>query len=215
MKLDYGLVVDDRGDARTWMAEALLEAFPQMKVDTAHDLRSARDLIARQPPDLAIIDLGLPDGSGLELIQELHDDQADNYKIVSTIFGDDGHLFEALRVGAQGYVLKDESRENLCQMLTGIVAGEPPLSPSVARRILGSFHAPQRNDAASLSPREQEVLTLLAKGFTVHRTAEMLDLASSTVAGYVKTIYRKLNVSSRAEATLEASRRGLVNPSSN
>ena len=205
-----GLVVDDHHDARAWVIQALSEAFPGLRIAEAHDLLSARSAIEFQRPDIALIDLGLPDGSGTELIRELHLHNPASYKIVSTVFGDDSHLFDALRAGAQGYVLKDEAQASLAQMLRGIVGGEPPLSPSIARRLMQHFHEPAIDDGIKLTEREQEVLTLLAKGYTVKKAAEFLSITPNTASGYVKSIYRKLNVSSRAEATLEASRRGWV-----
>ncbi len=214
MQPDTGLIVDDHADAREWVEHALLRAFPGIQIATAHDLASARKAISSSAPDVAVIDLGLPDGSGLSLITELQVAHPDTYKIVSTVFGDDRHLFEALRAGAQGYVLKDESRQALCGMLQGILKGEPPLSPSIARRVLKHFLAPPSDPAMDLTARERDVLTLLAKGCTVRQAAELLEIAPNTVSGYVKAIYRKLNISNRAEATLAASRHGLVTPDS-
>ncbi|MEM7077073.1 MAG: response regulator transcription factor [Pseudomonadota bacterium] len=210
----YGLVVDDHPDALQWVTSALSDAYPDLDIATAHSLESARYAVATCAPDIALIDIGLPDGSGIDLITELHRSDAESYKIVSTIFGDDKHLFEALRAGAQGYVLKDESQAELSAMLKGIVAGTPPLSASVARRLLNHFHHPVDLPEVHLTERENEVLTLLAKGYTVQRVADLLDITANTTAGYVKNIYRKLNVSNRAEAAMEASRRGLVSPES-
>lgn len=210
----YGLVVDDHPDARQWVTSALLDAYPDLDISTAHNVASARQAMAARAPDIALIDIGLPDGSGIDLIADLHRSDADAYKIVSTIFGDDKHLFDALRAGAQGYVLKDESQSQLSAMLRGIVSGAPPLSSSVARRLLNHFHHPVDVPEVHLTERESEVLTLLAKGYTVQRVADLLDITANTTAGYVKNIYRKLNVSNRAEAAMEASRRGLVTHSS-
>ena len=214
MQPGTGLIVDDHAEAREWVEHALLQAFPGIHLETAHDLATAREAVLSEVPDLAVIDLGLPDGSGLSLISELQAAHPNTYKVVSTVFGDDRHLFDALRAGAQGYVLKDESRQALCAMFQGILKGEPPLSPSVARRVLKHFHAPREDPALDLTARERDVLTLLAKGCTVRHVAELLEITPNTVSGYVKTIYRKLNVSNRAEATLAASRRGLVTPES-
>jgi DNA-binding NarL/FixJ family response regulator len=133
--------------------------------------------------------------------------------VVATVFDDDAHLFPALRAGAQGYVLKDQSREQLADMLRGIVAGQPPLSPSIARRLLRQFRTVADVAAApaeSLTAREREVLGLIGKGLTVPATAQALGISRHTCVGYVKEIYRKLEVGSRAEATLAASRLGLV-----
>jgi DNA-binding NarL/FixJ family response regulator len=169
--------------------------------------------VAAKPP-LALIDLGLPDGSGLQIIEALKRDVPNCVTVVSTVFDDDAHLFPALRAGAQGYVLKDEPIESLATMLTGIVSGQPPLSPSIARRLLRHFQplgsTPTGSNDSELTARETEVLRLIAKGFTVPQVADTLTLTRNTVAGYLKDIYRKLRVSTRAEATLEAARRGLV-----
>lgn len=204
------LVVDDLPSSRDWLAHALHLAFPGITIDLAASLADASRLIAPAPP-LALIDLGLPDGSGVQLIERLH---KHTLCIVATVFDDDAHLFPALRAGAQGYVLKDQNHEALADMLRGIAAGQPPLSPSIARRLLRHFApAPQPArppDETDLTPRETDVLRLTAKGLTRQEVAQMLQLSTHTVAGYLKDIYRKLSIGSRAEATLEAARRGLV-----
>lgn len=207
------LVVDDLAEARAWLAEAVRAAFPGIEVDTAGSLAEAMARID-PPPPLALVDLGLPDGSGIQLIDALQRRGAGTLCIVATVFDDDAHLFPALRAGAQGYVLKDRDRDALAGMLRGIAEGQPPLSPSIARRLLRHFQplpAPAREDNP-LTPRETEVLRLTAKGLTLNEVAEALGLSRHTVAGYLKEIYRKLSVGTRAEATLEAARRGLVAP---
>ena len=131
-----------------------------------------------------------------------------------TVSESGGDVTRAMRSGAQGYVLKDEPIQSLAGMLTGIASGQPPLSPSIARRLLRHFQpiasTPTGSSDSVLTGRETEVLRLIAKGFTVPQVAETLLLTRNTVAGYLKDIYRKLRVSTRAEATLEAARRGLV-----
>ncbi|MDX5298143.1 MAG: response regulator transcription factor, partial [Gammaproteobacteria bacterium] len=123
---------------------------------------------------------------------------------------DDEHLFEALRQGADGYLLKDETDERMVHLLRQFAEGQPPLSASIARRILGSFHAPAGSEG--LTPREQDVLVLAAKGYSARQISDMLGLSPHTTAGYLKGVYRKLQVNSRAEATLAAIRLGLVAP---
>ena len=207
-----GLVVEDLPEARAWLVDALGHAFEAITVEVAGDLAEARAALEGGLPDIALVDLGLPDGSGTELIAELRAAPKNVLTVVTTIFDDDRHLFAALRAGADGYVLKDQSRTDLVEMLSGIHAGRPPLSPSIARKLLSVFEqaAPDPDTATALTAREAEVLTLIAKGYTVARVAEMLGITRNTAAGYVKVIYRKLNVSTRAEATLEATRQGLV-----
>ncbi len=207
------LVVDDLVEARQWLVTALQTAFPGIEIDTAASLAEAFAKI-EPPPPLALIDLGLPDGNGTQLIEALRARGADTLCIVSTVFDDDAHLFPALRAGAQGYVLKDRDREALAGMLQGIAAGQPPLSPSIARRLLRHFQPmPAATvDEVVLTPRETDVLRLTAKGLTLQGVAEALGISRHTVSGYLKDIYRKLSVCTRAEATLEAARRGLVAP---
>ncbi len=204
------LIVDDLPSSRDWLAQALHLAFPGIAIDSAANLADAARLI-EPPPPLALIDLGLPDGSGVQLIERL---RGHTLCIVATVFDDDAHLFPALRAGAEGYVLKDQNPDALADMLRGIAAGQPPLSPSIARRLLRHFApAPQQAQApaeSDLTPRETDVLRLTAKGLTRQEVAQLLQLSAHTVAGYLKDIYRKLSIGSRAEATLEAARRGLV-----
>lgn len=211
--LKQGIVVEDLAHASAWLAQALAAAFPGIVVRTAATLAAGRALVREAPPDVALIDLGLPDGSGVALIEALNREHPACHCVVTTIFADDVHLFPALRAGAQGYLLKDEPRERIVPALQGIIAGEPPLSPVIARRLLKLF-APAPAAAtpgeARLSPRERETLTLIAKGYKLPDVAQQLGVTRNTAAGFIKSVYRKLNVSSRAEATLEAARRGLV-----
>ncbi len=206
------LVVDDLAASRSWMAAALDLAFPGIARSEAGSL--AEGLLAVDPPPaLAVIDLGLPDGSGLQLIEVLRRAPDPPLCLVATVFDDDGHLFPALRAGAEGYLLKDQSVEAVADALRGIAAGRPPLSPSIARRLLAHFRPSPEPVSARESPltgRETDVLRAVAKGYTVQQAAGLLQLSPHTVAGYLKEVYRKLAVGSRAEATLEAARRGLI-----
>ena len=132
--------------------------------------------------------------------------------VVATIYDDDTHVFEAIAAGARGYLLKDEEADQLVSLLQRIERGEPPLAPSIAHRMLAHFRAAPapKQDDAGLTARETETLSLIAKGLTIAEAAARMGLKPQTVASYVKTIYEKLNVSTRAEATLAAVRRGLV-----
>lgn len=208
-----GLIVEDLAENRHWLTQTLEQGFSGMAVHCATTVAEARGWLAHHAPDIALIDLGLPDGSGIELIELLNRNSPQTLSIVATIYDDDAHLFPALRAGARGYILKDQGREEAARLLQGIAAGQPPLSPSIARKILASFQAPALcPDLAlpTLTPRESEVLRLISKGMTLTETAKLLQLSRHTVDGYVKEIYRKLNVSSRAEAALTAQQMGLV-----
>jgi DNA-binding NarL/FixJ family response regulator len=187
------------------------------------------------PFKLLLVDLELPDGNGLELLAELSAYPAT--KIVTTLYSDDDHLFPALQCGADGYLLKEDRFEVLVEELQKIVRGQPPLSPAIARRLLTHFRlggATEANAAEAvfqssagfnssrpvpigrapeterLTPRESEVLTYLSKGFTIKEIASLMGIKWFTVNDHIKSIYKKLNVSSRAEAAVLASKQGLV-----
>ena len=202
LHVHYGLIVEDLPDARDWLIAAMGEAFPGIVIDTAASLADARSCLSSR----------LPDGSGIDLIDELNRQHPDVMSVVTSVFDDDTHLFAALGAGASGYLLKDQSREDLTGMLQRIAEGQPPLSPAIARRLLGFFGPREDRDATRLTARERDVLGLIAKGYTTAKVAEFLNITRNTASGYVKQIYSKLNISSRAEAALEASRRGIVSP---
>jgi DNA-binding NarL/FixJ family response regulator len=205
------LILDDLSEAQLWLSEALIVAFPGIVLNFAYNLAQARLWLKSQPaPDLALIDLGLPDGSGVELIAELNRNSPQTLCIVASIFDDDKHLFPALRAGAQGYLLKDQAQSQIIDLLKGISEGRPPLSPSVARKMLRYFQPPQMREHMPLTERESEVLCCIAKGLTLPESAKLLGISPNTISGYVKEIYRKLNISSRAEAALTAYQLGII-----
>jgi DNA-binding NarL/FixJ family response regulator len=205
-------VLEDLHESHAWLAKALEAVFPGIAIQRyfrlAEALAAAHTL---PPPDLALVDLSLPDGSGIELIKLLNDRAPNTICVVASIYDDDLHLMPALRAGAQGFLLKDQSWEQIAELLRGIAQGRPPLSPAIARRLLAHFR-PQTQSYATepLTQRETEVLGIIAKGMTLSETARLLGISSHTVSGYTKEIYRKLNVSSRAEAALTARNIGLV-----
>ncbi len=208
-----GLVVEDVSAAAQWLGLMLEEAFDGIAVQVCATRAAGISVGREHAPDIALIDLGLPDGSGIDVIRDLCKRHPACHCIVTTIYADDQHLFPALRAGARGYLLKDQPKERVIQSLRGIVGGEPPLSPVIAQRLLRVFGTDQHREdrsEASLSPRERETLILIAKGMKLPQVAEHLGVTRNTAAGFIKSVYRKLEVSSRAEATLEAARMGLV-----
>lgn len=218
--MQCALVVDDLPAVRAGFVELLRENYPEAQIFEAGRMAEAMHILQREPVDLLLVDLGLPDASGLELIRALVELRPQARSVVVTIFDDDDHLFPALQAGAFGYLLKDRPKIELRAQLRRIQDGEPPLSPSIARRMVQHFTrlhaapAPLRDrdqeEQIALTERESEVLQLVGKGYTLPEIAVQLGLSRHTVADYVKQIYRKLNISSRAEAALEAVRRGLV-----
>lgn len=194
------------------LREVAQAAFPGIDCIEASDVRSAHAL-CDHALELALVDLSLPDGSGIEVIRKLKASQHDCMIIVVTIFDDDDHLFPALRAGAQGYLLKDEPPERLIRQLLVIRNGQPPLSPAIARRILDYFWRQDVGvdvDANSLTAREREVLSLIARGFSATESARLLGLSRHTIGDHIKNIYRKLAITTRAEAALRAKELGLI-----
>ena len=185
---------------------------------------------------LMMVDLELPDGNGMELLAKLSMSGYPATKIVTTLYSDDEHLFPALQCGADGYLLKEDRFEVLVEELQKIVRGQPPLSPAIARRLLTHFRpegaagSPTALDTPSafqssrqpspdrgqppehdrLTPRESEVLTYLSKGFTIKEIANLMAIRWFTVNDHIKSIYKKLTVSSRTEAAVLASKQGWV-----
>jgi DNA-binding NarL/FixJ family response regulator len=219
--MHHALIVEDLPQVRDWLVTVLTHAFPGVQVTLAGRRDDALRCVLAQPVDLALIDLGLPDGSGVDVVGALRQHQPTALPVVVTIYDDDDHLFPALQAGAFGYLLKEQPEETLVAQLLRMVDGEPPLSPPIARRVLAHFTGgKQRRDAllhqveaqVHLTERETDVLQRVAKGYTLPEIAQQFGLSRHTVGDYIKQVYRKLNVSSRAEAALEAARRGLVQP---
>ena len=212
------LLLEDLPEIRAWLRSLVEQVFPDAQVSEAARIHDALELVSAVKFDLALIDLGLPDGSGVDVVTKLRDTQPEAQSVVVTIHDDDEHLFPALQAGAFGYILKEQPRELITEQLQRISQGEPPLSPSIARRVMAYFTSakarlpdPSLNALpnVSLTERESEVLLRVAKGYTLPEIGVQLGLSRHTIADYVKQIYRKLNVSSRAEAALEAQRLGL------
>ena len=205
------LIVEDVPEALAWMTRVVLSAFPGCAVDEARSVREL-DSLGQGDWDLALVDLGLPDGSGLDVIRRLRALSPDLTCIVSTVLGDDAHIVLALSAGAQGYILKGQPEPVVRRQLVQLQHGVPALSPTIARRIMEHFQrtGPVDSDAEALSARETEVLVLLSKGLRNAEAAQALGVAESTIATHVKSIYRKLGISSRAEAALHATRLGLA-----
>ncbi|HET7525846.1 MAG TPA: response regulator transcription factor [Burkholderiaceae bacterium] len=208
------LLLEDLPEIRTWLKALVMQVFPAAQIVECARVHDALAQVSAQKFDLALIDLGLPDGTGVDVVSALRESQPDTQSVIVTIHDDDDHLFPALQAGAYGYILKEQSRELITEQLQRISQGEPPLSPSIARKVIAYFAAqakPQANALphVQLTERESEVLLRVAKGFTLPEIGVQLGLSRHTIADYVKQIYRKLNVSSRAEAALEAQRLGL------
>lgn len=217
------LLLEDLPESQVMLSEVAQTAFPGIRVCCVEDIASAMKMLKQFEFDLALIDLSLPDGDGTTVIEAMRARFPDCIIVVATIFDDDDHLFPALRAGAQGYLLKDQLPEQLVIQLLGISEGHPPLSPSIARRLLNHFRVEQESvmsggvagiqavvEGALLTPREREVLAQLARGISITNIGTVMSISRHTVGDHVKNIYRKLNITSRAEAALQAKSMGLI-----
>jgi DNA-binding NarL/FixJ family response regulator len=213
------LLVEDDEHPRAHLARAV-RANPALElIGVAGSCAEARELLARRAPEVLLTDLGLPDGSGIELIRELRARHPDALAMVITVFGDEGSVLSAIAAGATGYLLKDGTSDYIGESIVQLVAGGSPISPSIARHLLRRFRPPEQPstpiqapaaDAPHLTARETEVLQLIAKGFSFGEIAELLAISPHTVTAHVRSIYRKLEVSSRGAAVFEAANLGLL-----
>jgi DNA-binding NarL/FixJ family response regulator len=216
------LIVEDEPSASERIRRAL-GAEPRLElVGSASSLAEGRKLLFALAPDLLVTDLGLPDGSGVELIRAVASEKLATLCLVNTVFADDHSVFEALEAGALGYLLKDESPEELARCTLELIAGGSPMSPAIARKVLGRFRGAREllepaaepseplADRPHLSARELEVLQLIVKGFKYDEIASLLGVSATTIGTHVQRVYRKLAVNSRSEAVYEAAQLGLI-----
>jgi len=167
-------------------------------------------------PDILLVDIGLPDCSGIDLIRSAKQQLPETEIMVISSFGDEDHVVDAIEAGATGYILKDKSLAKVGSHILSLMKGDSPISPGIARYLLRRFQSePQQSPdqpAPSLTEREQNVLTLIAKGCSRAEAAETLGMSQHTVTTHIKHIYRKLSVHSRTEAVFEAYQMGLIKP---
>jgi DNA-binding NarL/FixJ family response regulator len=170
-----------------------------------------------QPADVLLVDLGLPDGSGIDVIRAATIQWPTCAVMVCTTFGDEAHVMKSIEAGASGYLLKDGTPSEMLAEIRNLHAGGSPISPLIARQVLMRFRATSSKVAVAserahdlLSVREKEVLQLITKGFTAEEIAKLMQVSHHTVQTYVRRIYSKLKVTSKAEAIYEARSIGLL-----
>jgi DNA-binding NarL/FixJ family response regulator len=170
-----------------------------------------------------LVDLGLPDGNGVDVIRHAIAGNPARDVIVVTMFGDDGNVIDSIRAGATGYLLKDALPKDIASSILQVRAGESPISPAIARRVLQSFRVTNNavrgenlprietlHASSPLSERETEILRLVAKGLNFKEVGSILAISPNTVVTHVKRTYQKLAVHSRGEAVYEANQMGLL-----
>jgi len=218
------LVVEDEPEFMRRFSDAVL-ADPLLRlVAVVSTGRAGIAMLDAQAPDVMLVDLGLPDIDGVEVIKHaaLHHPRCD--VLVCTMFGDDLHVMASIEAGATGYLLKDALPARITAGIHEVRAGGSPISPSIARRVLQRFRvsptptpatappgvAPAPEAPSPLTGRETEILRLAAKGLSFETIGQLTEISPHTVVAHVKKIYRKLAVHSRGEAVYEASQMGLL-----
>jgi DNA-binding NarL/FixJ family response regulator len=229
------VLVEDNQAMRTFL-ESCVVGHPQLELAASFGtLAPARAWFAQRGADLLLVDLGLPDGSGLELMREVRQRWSGCDMLVVSMFGDEENVVASIEAGAVGYVHKDDDAADIAATLLAVKKGASPISPMIARHLLrrmqprgqtaaealpvsreslsasGKMAAAEPDMAVVLSRREQEVLEFIARGFSYAEIAKEQGITVHTVQTYIKKLYGKLAVHSRSEAVFEAHRLGLLN----
>ncbi|MDX8391810.1 MAG: response regulator transcription factor [Mariprofundaceae bacterium] len=212
------LLVEDEKPTREYLS-AMVETQPGLKLQAAvGTLAEARASLAIESPDVLVVDVGLPDGSGVDLIGDIQKLEPIPESLVITVFGDEETVVSALEAGASGYILKEEAFDELGEVIQTVMQGESVISSKVARFLLKRFNNKQdgqnisseEDESCRLSGREQEVLEYISKGYSYGEIGSALSLSTNTIRAHIRSIYRKLSVSSRSEAVFEAAQMGII-----
>lgn len=204
------LIVEDQRALREGLA-ALVGGAPGFRVVGAFgNMEDALAHVPNSPADVALLDIQLPGMNGIEGVRRLRVLAPETQVLMLTVHGDNEHIFEAICAGATGYLLKDTPPERLVEALSEAQAGGAPMSPEVARKVVTMFQKtpPPREETQRLTPRELEVLRLLADGHAYKTAAAALFLSEDTIRFHVRHIYEKLHVHSKSEAVLKAFKQG-------
>ncbi|MBU6438093.1 MAG: response regulator transcription factor [Betaproteobacteria bacterium] len=213
------LLVEDNDALRDTFAAALRGSPDFALLAAVATVREALAAVDAAAPDMVLVDLGLPDGSGIDVIRHAVARRPDCLVMVVTVFGDERNVIASIEAGAVGYVLKDTGHEAFVAAIRDMAAGGAPISPAIARHVLSRVRAPlpPLNAAAAggdehiaLTDREQEVLNLTAKGYNFPEIGKLLGVSTETIKTHIKRVYQKLAVHTKNEAVYEAQRLGLL-----
>jgi len=211
------LIVEDDALFREAFVDAVNKADNLHLAGVADDLPEGLYLLELTKPDVMLVDIGLPSGSGIDLINKAHQTLPDCGVMVITIFGDERHVLECIAAGATGYLLKGSKEIEIIEQIRSLCDGGSPISPAIARQLLLRFQAVEALSekciafpVPRLSEQERTVLEMSAKGYSYEEIARILQLSPRTIETYVKRIYRKLQVHSKSEAIYEARKLGLL-----
>lgn len=215
MQLGAVLIIDDDVAMHARLSRVLAETVTSpLHIDTADTLQQARALAARTPPySLALVDVQLPDGNGIDFIDWLQTHAPATPAVIVSSWAEEGTLLAALRKGATGYLLKNAEDIELTMQLRSLQRGGAPIDPVIARRLLALMPQAAAAETAPethLSPRETEILQLVARGLSNREIATVTALSKLTIESHVRNIYRKLAVGSRTAAVFEAQALGLL-----
>jgi DNA-binding NarL/FixJ family response regulator len=206
------VIADDHGIVRSGV-RMLLERQPDIEVvGEAADGAEARDLAIRERPDLAILDVKMPKLTGLQATREIRAQAPEVAVLILSMYDDERYLFEALKAGASGYVLKAQADEDLMAAVRAIEKGEPFLTPAAQQALIKDVLGEGTSRSDELTPREQEVVKLVAEAHTNKEIAEILHLSEKTVENHRSNAMRKLGMRDRVELVRYAIRRGLIDP---
>jgi DNA-binding NarL/FixJ family response regulator len=236
------LIVEDDPSTRAFFAQSVRQCAQLQLLGLAASVAEARTWLGESGHaiDVLLTDLGLPDGSGLEVIRRALQRHPECEALVISMFGDEDNVLASIEAGATGYIHKDSAPDDVAQAILQLKAGASPISPMIARRVLAKYRSmlgdlkqnealAQQNTAGAateniainapvadptdgppLSPREQEVLELIARGFSYAEIAKLRHVSVHTVQTHIKNLYAKLAVHNKTEAVYEATRMGLL-----
>src|SRR5438046_4656521 len=194
--------VEDNDRVRESLA-SLIEGARGFRCVGAHrSAEAALKLVPDEKPDVVLMDIHLPRLSGIDCVRKLKAIEPDLLVIMLTAYADDDLIFQALKAGANGYLVKQTSPSEILAAIREVHEGGAPMSSNIARKVIHSFHqtGPGKSPTETLSPRELEILDLLSKGYMNKEIADILSIAFQTVHTHVRNIYTKLHVRSRTEA---------------
>lgn len=216
------LVVEDDTATRERFSR-VISGHPQLElVGEAADLQTGLSQLLDLKPDVLLMDLDLPDGNGMSLLEEIISSQLNTEAMVISVFGDERHVIRAIEAGAGGYLLKDGGADQITNAILQLVAGGAPISPSIARHLLKRFRHDEQaeqnkteNPMEPLTGREKEILDFVSHGYTAQEIAARNNISIHTVNTHIRNIYGKLAVNTRAEAIMKAVQHGIIKPDSN
>ena len=209
------LIVEDKSEIAFRLKTAIDNTAGLLVCGMADDVDIGLNLLYRHKPRIVLVDLGLPDGSGIGIIKAAAEAKWTCDSLVVSIFGDEARVIEALRAGAKGYVLKGGKLSAIGEDVLSVIEGGSPISPQIARHLLAmvSLTGDGANDETTdicLTTRETEILDAVAKGYKRKEIGQKLGISTGTVGNHINNIYQKLNVHSNTAAIARATRMGLL-----